>query len=432
MLKIHAITRQLPATADRLNQFHTETAHNKELALLKHIVETGWPQEICDLPKEIQLYWTFHEEMTIEDGLILKGPHIIVPQTLHKEMIQLLHTGHLRLEKCLNRTKQSMYWPGLYEELKDLITNCMTCLKFSVQKATCLSNRQYAGHEIPVHPWSKLASDIFYFAGNSYLLIVDYTSQFPIIRKLSSMTSKAIAHHTQAIFAKYRWPYTLITDNGPCYTSKEFQMLMQSMSVNHITSSPHYPQRNGLVKKFVGIIKNLFHKAKEEGQSPYTALMVYRNTLLNGTLQSPLQILQGKQACTDLPLSHAAKVKMDINHAPRPTAEILHVKDKSLSAPTHDIPTGQNVMYREPIDRRWYPATVIQLLPEKGSYPIKTNDNVIYRKMQVHLKPYIPKKKVQQPELCKINNDQSADNNQSVNINQRPKCTIKPYNRLDF
>ena len=61
--------------------------------------------------------------------------------------------------------------------------------------------------------------------------------------------------------------------------------------------------------------------------------MVYRNTPLNGTLQSPMQILQGRQGCTNLPLSHAAKVKMGINHAPRPNAEILCAKDKSLSAP---------------------------------------------------------------------------------------------------
>ena len=193
------------------------------------------------------------------------------------------------------------------------------------------------------------------------------------------MTGKAIAHHMQAIFAEYRWPDTLVTYNRPCYTSKEFQMLMQSMSVNHITSSSHYPQRNGLEEKFVGIIKNLFHKAKEEGQSPYTALMVYRNTPLNETLQSPIQILQGRQAHTDLPLSHAANVKIGINHSPRPTAEILCVKEKSLSTPTHDIPIGQNVMYREPNDKRWYPATVIQQLPEKRSYLIKTNDNVIYK-----------------------------------------------------
>ena len=95
---------------------------------------------------------------------------------MHPEMIQLLHTGHLRLEKCLNRAKQSIYWPGLYEELNELVTNCTTFLKFSSQKPTCLSNRQYAGHEFPLHPWSKLASDIFYFEGHSYLPFADYTS----------------------------------------------------------------------------------------------------------------------------------------------------------------------------------------------------------------------------------------------------------------
>ena len=44
--------------------------------------------------------------------------------------------------------------------------------------------------------------------------------------------------------------------------------------------------------------------------------MVYRNTPLNGTLQPPMQILQGRQAHTDLPLSHAAQAQMGINHAP--------------------------------------------------------------------------------------------------------------------
>ena len=156
-----------------------------------------------------------------------REPALSSPQIMHKEMIQLLHTWHLRLEKCLNRAKQSMYWPSLYDELKDLITNCTTCLKFSAQKPT--SNKQHTGHEIPVHPWSKLASDIFYFEGDSYLLIVDYTSCFPIIRKLSSMTRKAIVHHMQSIFSEYGWPDTLVTDNGPCYTSKEFQILLQSM-----------------------------------------------------------------------------------------------------------------------------------------------------------------------------------------------------------
>ena len=240
----------------------------------------------------------------------------------------------------------------LHEELKELVTNCTTCLEFSSRKPNCVSKQQHARHKIPVNPWSKLVSDIFHFEGNSYLLIIDYTSRFLIIRKLSSMTGKTIAHHMQAIFAEYGWPDTLVTDKGPCFTSKEFQTLMESMSVDHITSSPHYPQSNGLAEKFVGIVKNLFYKSKEEGQSPYRALMVYRNTLLYGNLQSPMEILQGRQAPTDPPLSDAAKVKVGINHAPRPPCKILHMKDRSLSTQTHDKPVGQHVMHREPHDGR--------------------------------------------------------------------------------
>ena len=102
------------------------------------------------------------------------------------------------------------------------------------------------------------------------------------------------------------------------------------------------------------------------------------------------------------------------------------IKDKSLSTHTHDLTIGQPVMYREPNNGRCYPATVIQQLQEKKLYLIKTHDNVIYRKMQVHLKPYTPKKKGPQPELSKV------DNNQSINIKQQPKCNIKTPTRLNI
>ena len=84
-----------------------------------------------------------------------------------------------------------------------------------------------------------------------------------------------------------------------------------------------------------------------------------------------MQILQGKQAPTNLPLSHTAMMQMGINHAPRPTAEIFHMKDKLLSAPTHDTPIGQHVMYRKLNDRRWYSATVIEQLQEKDPISLK-------------------------------------------------------------
>ena len=69
--------------------------------------------------------------------------------------------------------------------------------------------------EIPLHHWSKLATNLFHFEGASYALIVDYTSSFLAVCKLSSMTgqhvgNQHVANQCKLIFSEYGWPETLI------------------------------------------------------------------------------------------------------------------------------------------------------------------------------------------------------------------------------
>ena len=158
--------------------------------------------------------------------------------------------------------------------------NCQQCLKYSRSKKKQDTNLSL-GQEIHLFPWTKLATGLFHFEGNSYLLLVDYTSHFPIVCKLKSMTTQHIANHIKQIFAEYGWPHTIVSDNKSFYTSKIFKELMKEYHVNHITSLPHYPQSNGLAEKYVQIIKNLFYKVKEEGQDLHKCLMIYRNTPLS-------------------------------------------------------------------------------------------------------------------------------------------------------
>ena len=121
------------------------------------------------------------------------------------------------------------------------------------------------------------------------------------------MTELHIVDHVKQIFAEYGWQDTIVSDNGPSYTSKIFKGLMREYQVNHITSSPHYLQSNGLAEKYIQIVKNLFHKAREEGQDLHKYMMVYRNTPLSSQLQLPMQILSSRAARPSLPLSNAAK-----------------------------------------------------------------------------------------------------------------------------
>ena len=155
--------------------------------------------------------------------------------------------------------------------------------------------------EIPLHPCTKLATDLFYFEGVSYLLIVDYTSRFPVVCKLSSMTGQHVAKHCKQVFSKYGWPETLIYDNGPCYTVDAFTSVMNAYHVNHITSSPHHPQANGLAEKYVEIVQKIILQSKRKGKDLFKCLMIYHYIHFSGSLHSLMQILQKRCTRSDLP-----------------------------------------------------------------------------------------------------------------------------------
>ena len=231
-LQVNQITQQLPAWSNSLQQPRLSTQTDDELSILKHTILQGWPKSIKQVPPMLHTFWTFREELTIEDGLILKGTRIIIPNNQCKAILKLIHEGHLGLNKCKLRAKETVYWPGLNEQLEDLVLNCELCLKYSTAKCK-LEPSLTLGQEVPLYPWTKLATDIFHFESVSYLLIVDYTSWYPVVHKLTSMTGQHIANHFKFICSEYGWPETLVSDNGPCYTSEIFTNLMVEYNVNH-------------------------------------------------------------------------------------------------------------------------------------------------------------------------------------------------------
>ena len=106
-----------------------------------------------------------------------------------------------------------------------------------------------------------------------------------------STMAQQVASQMKLIFSEYGRQETIVSDNGPCYSGETFSKLMTEYNVNHIASSPHYPQSKGQAEKYVQIVKNLFYKAKEEGTDLYKSLMIYKNSPLSNKLHSPMQIL---------------------------------------------------------------------------------------------------------------------------------------------
>ena len=94
-LHIYQITQQLSERSDSLHQLRLSMQADDELALLKHTIMQGWPKSIKQVPPVLQPFWTFREELTVEDGLILKGTRIVIPTKQCKAILKLIHEGHL-------------------------------------------------------------------------------------------------------------------------------------------------------------------------------------------------------------------------------------------------------------------------------------------------------------------------------------------------
>ena len=105
-----------------------------------------------------------------------------MPQSGRKSTLKVLHMGHYAIDKLNLRARETIYWPGITEDIKDTHHWCHICAKFArtQQKETLQSV------ETPQARWEQLGLDIFSLKGTQYLLTVDYFSRFPVFRKLQS------------------------------------------------------------------------------------------------------------------------------------------------------------------------------------------------------------------------------------------------------
>ena len=133
-LHVNQITSHLKARSDSLHNLRIATQDDDKLAILKHIIQQGQPKTIKEVTSELQPYWTFHEELTIEDGLVVKGTRIIIHDKKREDILKLIHKGHLGLNICKMRAKEMVYWLGMNKQLEQLIVICQLCLTYSRSK----------------------------------------------------------------------------------------------------------------------------------------------------------------------------------------------------------------------------------------------------------------------------------------------------------
>ena len=166
---VNLVTSNLPATEQRLQEIKQHQANDAVCQQLSHYCQSGWPERKT-LPAEIQPYSSVSSELSVEDGLLLRAPRLIViPTALRQGVLDQLHTGHQGIHKCRERARQAVWWPKLSKEMEDLVNRCQVCRRAQQQRSEPL-----IPSKMPDLPWQKVGMDMFEWRKVNYLLIVDY------------------------------------------------------------------------------------------------------------------------------------------------------------------------------------------------------------------------------------------------------------------
>ncbi|XP_037558060.1 uncharacterized protein K02A2.6-like [Dermacentor silvarum] len=281
---------QLPASTEMLNRTKIELQKDATTSLVMHYCTTKWPKAEMLAP-EVRKYASVPDELSVVQGLLLRGTRIVFPPSLRKEVLQRLHTGHQGVVRCRARARESSWWPAISQDVETYVRRCPTCTKHRP-----VANEDLLQTPLPERPWQVVGTHLLHHEGRNYIVAVDYYSRFFELEELCGTQTKHVVQFLSNLFARYGIPDILRSDNGPQYSSLEFLQFMSSWGVRHVTSSPHYAQSNGEAERAVQTAKNIIRESTNVAEG----LLAHRATP-GPEGYSPAELLMGRKLKTNVP-----------------------------------------------------------------------------------------------------------------------------------
>ncbi|UYV83817.1 hypothetical protein LAZ67_X000281 [Cordylochernes scorpioides] len=266
------LTRRIEVVATRINPIKDEMLtkifeaqqEDTPLKAVVNYLEQGWPDK-KKMSQALLSYWHVKDELGVQNGLLMRSCRLVIPASMKLEILDKLHAGHFGITKTRLRARETVWWHGISEEFAETVRKCSVGIQEAVSKHEPLIPTNF-----PTRPWQKIGMDLFKFENNC-----------------------------KSIFARHGIPETVVSDNGTQFGAAcEFANFARQYGFTHVTSSPRFPQSNGMAEAGVKIAKLILKK----NQDPSLGLLEYRSTPLeNG--YSPAEHLMGRKLRTTLPIA---------------------------------------------------------------------------------------------------------------------------------
>ena len=154
--------------------------------------------------------------------------------------MEQIHEGHLGIEKCMLKVRDSVFWPGISNDIRETVEKCGIC-QASSKSSKSIGNVS----DVPPHTWHTFGTDLFYWNKIDYLVIRDYFSKYLIVRRLPNSSTHTVIKELGLVFTELGRPFVLRLDNGPLL---QFQGVPQLPEF--LLGGPHHQQPTPSTKQW--------------------------------------------------------------------------------------------------------------------------------------------------------------------------------------
>lgn len=102
-------TEDLRISSPTMEKLVRESETDEEIILLNSLISNGWPTKYSDVSNLAKRYFKFREQLTIYNGLVLKGDRILVPQVMRRFVLDTLHKSHQGIEATQKLSRECVY-----------------------------------------------------------------------------------------------------------------------------------------------------------------------------------------------------------------------------------------------------------------------------------------------------------------------------------
>ena len=270
------------------------------LSRVCHLIQAG--KAIDNAEPEMELYHRRQMELSVVDGCLLIGTRVVIPKEGREHVLKQLHSSHPGICQMKSLARSYVWWPGIDKDIQELVQQCSTCQLHQANP----TRAPLHPWDVPTRPWSRVHVDhAGPFLNKYFLILIDAYSKWLEVHIVPTTSTSAAIDSLRSIFTTHGIPEQLVSDNGPAFTSSEFESFMEEYGIDHVKTAPYHPSSNGLAERAVQTFKSSMKKLTGDVQNRlFTVLFHYRITPQTTTGLSPAELLMGRKLQNQLDLLH--------------------------------------------------------------------------------------------------------------------------------